>query len=483
MEITREEKIKLEQSKRFWSLVLFLPVAIIILWLLLGVLGLLLGYGVAQGATSPFLDNFDSYGVGDLTGQNNWIACPGFPYSVKVSTMNSQSSPNSARIYNPSGNACSKNETTITDIPNGFQFYFYATDPNIDSGEQIVVRFFNPVGDPIVYLYCQSGVDLCYYKFNLSGAGTDYVEIDADVWHKLEISWAVGVGGFTKIRAKLNDGDWEQWYQMAVNTTPQFLRLQNWFGESGKWFVDDITKIYVPEKVWAISPASETEITSLTATFEFGWEGLDDYDSLSIVFHNRPTGIFSEAKVYEIETIGTSGSIELSFENFNFDRNGKFYFYAIASKYVPTVIDDMYLTGGYSYEWSGDLVDPEHWFTINISGITPVFEMSDFETWYSAEAKFATPTALFVSITGFFEPIFNKIGEFGSRIVDYFNVNEAYSQGYEIGKAIPFFAFFVGETSLFLGGFPILKWLFIVMLLLVGIFIFRLILKFIPGLG
>lgn len=265
-----------------------------------------------------------------------------------------------------------------------------------------------------------------------------------------------------------------------------FTLGDNAYHDEWKGKVDELRiydRILTINEISALHKNPGGEIINLETTFEFGWENLYNDDSLSVAFYNRPTGIFSQAKAYEIETIGGAGTKELSFSDFNFDRNGKFYFYAITSKYIPTVIEGMYLTGGYSYEWSGDLVDPEYWITILLEGLVEIFEMSDFETWYSEESKFATPTAMFVSITGFFEPIFNKIGEFGSRIVDYFNVNEAYNQGYGIGKAIPYFSFFVGQTTLFLGGFPILKWLFIVILLLVGIFIFRLILKFIPGLG
>lgn len=155
----------------------------------------------------------------------------------------------------------------------------------------------------------------------------------------------------------------------------------------------------------------------------------------------------------------------------------------MATRTVLEVIEGMYLTGRYSYEWSDDLVDPEYWFAINIEGFTPIFGMSDFEEWYAVESKFASSTAMFSAIAGFFQPTFNKIGEFGNRIKDYFDLDEVYSQGYEIGKYISYFAYFIDQISLFLGGFPILKWVFVVILLLTGIFIFRLVLKFIPFLG
>ncbi|GAH93161.1 unnamed protein product, partial [marine sediment metagenome] len=255
------------------------------------------------------------------------------------------------------------------------------------------------------------------------------------------------------------------------------------FTTKGTFYFDEFGKEKGAGKVWGISPDSATEITNLGDNFTFGWQDLDDWDTLSVVFQNRASGIFSNAKEYQVETIGASGEKTLSFENFNFDRNGKFYFYAVATRTVLEVIEGMFLTGKYSYEWSDDLVDPDYWIAINIEGYTPIFEMSDFEEWYAVKSKFAEPTDMFFAIAGFFQPTFNKIGEFGNRIKDYFDLDEVYSQGYEIGKYIAYFTYFVDQISLFLGGFPILKWVFVVILLLTGIFIFRLVLKFIPFLG
>jgi hypothetical protein len=254
------------------------------------------------------------------------------------------------------------------------------------------------------------------------------------------------------------------------------------YGFKTRAYFDFFDTLEVEGKVWGVEPIGGTEITDLNTIFIFNWQGLENWDSLSVVFQNKATGIFTDAKEFKIDEMG-NGEKDLPLKDFNFDKNGKYNFYATASRYVPEVMSGMYLTGKYSYEWSEDLVDPEYWLMINIGGLTPIFEMSNFTDWYTIKSKFDTPTEMFSAIAGFFSPIFSKIGEFGNRIQDYFNVNESYSQGYEMGKAIPYFGYFVGQISLFLGGFPILKWLFIIILLLTGIFIFRLILKFIPFIG
>ncbi|GAI06091.1 unnamed protein product, partial [marine sediment metagenome] len=192
---------------------------------------------------------------------------------------------------------------------NGLQLYFKLTNPEITGGTQIRFRFFEdfyPRMRATIYLYCQD--EICNYKFWAAGnPHHGYTVIDADIWHKIEIAWDIGEEDFTKIRAKLDDGEWEDYMTMEGKTTPEFLIITEWLGNGENAFVDTIGEgTYIPEKVWVIGPASGTEITSLGTTFEFGWEGLDNWDTLLTVFQNRQTGIFSQAKIYEIETIGVS---------------------------------------------------------------------------------------------------------------------------------------------------------------------------------
>lgn len=463
-----------KRSQRNWSLVLFLPLAVGLLWVLLGVCGALWG-------ASIFDDDFNAYNLGDLGGQGDWTN----DYESIAVVVDSPTAEGARAVK--TGDDPSEGLVAVrkTGTPTGIGItYFYA--------------YFLANSDGYLLLQeIEGGQARLYIRFVSDGAETtisvkdgcdthsDIAVVDLNEWVLFGIDWNTTTGN----SRFLVDDTWFSYFDCVdLDTDFENIIFYNDSGDVGNWYLDFISsEADLPpeeEVVWAISPASETEITDLTATFDFGWEGLADWDTLLVAFENRPTGIFSEATIYEIETIGESGTKELTFADFNFDRNGKFYFYALASKLEMEILEDMYLTGGYSYDWTDDLVDPEHWFIVNIEGFVSIFEMSDFETWYSENAdKFVTSTAMFVAITGFFEPTFNKIGEFGNRIKDYFNLDEAYSQGYDIGKTIPYFTFFVAQVSLFLGGFPILKWVFVVVLLLVGIFIFRLVLKFIPGLG
>jgi len=467
--------MKIKQEQRFWSLVLFLPLAVAILWGLLAVSCVVLGF------SAEWEETFENLDIGTINGQGNWTS--GDPGAFLVSNLNPYEGSKHLKVWNEVAGYKNAVFTADTETTAGIVEWSFKVQMKRWAETSIGQFTFRDT----------TPINIFSFHFRETDADTFIIKETNDLFPGKELylddSWAT-----IKITLDL-DTRWvyldvnykgEDWSQFS-RSSPDMVDVKSVRIDCFDcgFDLDNMEYSFPPlvEKVWGIDPASETEITDLETTFEFGWEDLDDWDSLLIAFENRPTGIFSQAKIYEIETIGVAGTKELSFTDFNFDRNGKFYFYAVASKLEMEILEGMYLTGGYSYDWTDDLVDPEHWFTINIVGLTPIFEMTDFETWYGEVSKFATSTAMFVSIAGFFDPIFSYIGEFGNRIKDYFNLNEAYEQGYQIGKTIPYFTFFVAQVSLFLGGFPILKWVFVVILLLVGIFIFRLILKFIPGLG
>jgi len=430
---------------------------------------------VCSAYTTFFTEGFETYNLGALNGQQSWVST----YAQIGNNLSPYFYPIKEGEKSMFGYA---NSTTYKNFDNNSEgilsIWFYLPVENFDASTIILKR---SNGDYVAGLWFYDciiwpeGEEQSYCKVK-DTFGEEYLfDVDRGVWQNIQLRWKD-----SKWQYNLNGAGWSG-ERNFENTDFDYV---NQFSIYGPFYFDDFSGEYVPptERVFGVSPASETEITNLADTFIFGWEELDDWDTLSVLFQNENTGIFTEAEELLITT-SPSGQESFYFSDFNFDRNGKYNFYAVATRTVLEVLEGMYLTGRYSYEWSDDLVSPEFWYTINIGGFTPIFEMTDFSTWYGSVSKFATPTDMFVSIAGFFEPTFNKIGEFGNRIKDYFNLSEVYSQGYEIGKTIPYFSYFVGQISLFLGGFPILKWVFVVILLLVGIFIFRLVLKFIPGLG
>lgn len=463
---------ELKKQKRFFSLVILIPILIGLLWLIVGAFSIIL-----SASAYPFADNFETYELGNIVGQGGWQHLDSSGTYNVVDTI--------VRNGTKSVQAITGRVDKLGSyVPTGeWIFYIYKADGATNPFSILLQGDWEvwDIGCGMVSIdkYPVSEEDeVCLY--NMTGGFNQicFGETIRNEWFKLTIQW-----DFTSMlyRAKVNSGEYSDWAAIYNECSAVGFRGVRFSTGSNATYVDDIGEEV--GKIYTIAPASGTEITDLSTAFEFGWEGLEDWDNISVVFQNRPTGIFSEAQEYIIETTSPSGSMALTFEDFGFDRNGVFYFYGVATKLGIEFIEDMYITGRYSYQWSEDLVDPESWFTINIEGLQDIFGMSDFEEWYVSISKFTTPTDMFVSIVGFFDPIFGKIGEFGNRIKDYFNLSEVYSQGYEIGKTIPYFTFFVAQVSMFFGGFPILKWLGVIILILIGVFIFRLILKFIPFLG
>lgn len=272
----------------------------------------------------------------------------------------------------------------------------------------------------------------------------------------------------------------ERWLKIRDNTTQVIYFVKwNWNGSEWSW----LAPITGP-RVWLEDPASQTEITDLDTIITIGYEGFDDldYNSLYIAFKHPFTGISTDAKVYDFSVIGESGELEINLQNFNFIKNGSMRLYVVAT-YEGYQYTGGFLSG-YGYNWTYDLTDDNYFLIINIEGYEDIFEITDFDSWYSENiTRFDTPTAVVSAITDFLSPIFSYIGEFGNKISDYFNNNEAYFRGHEIGKSIPVFSYYLDIVSYFIGGFPFMKIFLIIIAIMLGIFIFRLVIRFIPHFG
>lgn len=234
--------------------------------------------------------------------------------------------------------------------------------------------------------------------------------------------------------------------------------------------------------VWGATPDSGTIITDLNSILTIRYEGLESWDSLYINLRNLETGINTDTRYFKVSEIGSSGELEINLWDFGIKKNANWYLYANAV-YEGYIYESGFLKGT-GYTWSDDLTDGDYYLTVNATELQDMFVMEGFDSWYINNVdKFDDPTAMFSAIAEFFQPIFTAIGEYGNSITNYFDLENSYIKGFEIGKIMPVFNYYLGEISLFLGGFPLIKWFFIVSFILIGIFIFKLIFKFIPFLG
>lgn len=226
-----------------------------------------------------------------------------------------------------------------------------------------------------------------------------------------------------------------------------------------------------PARFFGISPESGTTITNLEDEFIVGWENLPEGTNFIILnFINEATGITEGSGAFFITQ--TSGEKTFTFSNFNFEKNGLFRLFAGGGIKLGLIILPVWIE-----------VSPAYYINLNIEGYPGYFQMPDWLDWYHANAMFDEPTDIFSVIGGFMGPLYDKIGEFGDRAATFLNTDDAYNYGYNLGLVFPTLRHYVNAIEVFFGGFPIITIFLVVLILLLAIFIFRLILKFIPGLG
>ena len=438
-------------------------------------LGVLVGVAAAfflSGTAAAVLESFDNYSAGtDISGIGNW-ATTTFP--AKISDTQSVSAPNSAyfnsiptedkylryaKLNLGAGNRRLEFDVFLVACPIGSPFDFYFQD--IDEG---YIGWFNgggPVGEN------------CQVEGRKNGAYEIIGTMPLNTWRTFIFEQSTTTA---EIRYSIDGGiNFTAW--LSANLTERDIRFFwcHFSNTFNKGYVDNITHEAVGEiRVWGVSPASGGTTTSTDINLTIGWEGWDFediYKDFVFSFWEKNTGILTGTIIYEPTT--TTGTYTLPLSDFGISKNGDYYLHAKARSYLYE----------YTAYYTGDLVSPEWWINVNVEGWEAIFEMPEFTTWYSEHSKFATPTAGFLTITNFLTPIYNKLGEFGNRAVEFLNIEEAYDRGYDLGKIIPTYTQYITGIEVFFGGFPIIQIFTVFLAILLGIFIGRLILKFVPFIG
>ena len=432
-------------------------------------LGILLGLAVAFClpvivlAAAPFEDSFEDYILSDLDGNNGWteemsekwqvnwdITPPDGVKSVSCGTLNT---------------GCRATRTGDLVETGNWTIDFYIPSDYHNANERLVVL---GLGSTYVWSWKANfnGTVCKIWKAISVGDFVEFGEFTCDAWHSVNVEWRP-----VEIRFRLDDEDWTEWQSTYSPFSGVDRIYLDSYSEFEKYYVDNLNTELPELRVFGVSPASGGTATSTEGNFIVGWEGWDFeniYEDFVFSFLEKNTGILTGTKIFEPTT--ETGTTTLNFLDFNFDKNGDYYLHAKARSPLYE----------YTAYYTGDLVSPEWWIRFNVEGWEEIFEMPEFENWYSTHSKFATSTAIFTGITTFLAPIFNKIGEFGDKVVEFLNLEEAYDRGYELGKIIPTFRHYVSGIEVFFGGFPIIQIFLAFMVILLGIFVVRLILSFKP---
>jgi hypothetical protein len=437
-------------------------------------LGVLVGVAVAFGVvgqSAAVLESFDNYSVNtEISGIGNWASTT---YPAKVSAAQSVSAPNSGHFshltmydalwYGKLNLAPDirrlEFDVFLTACPIGSQAGFHLQD--IDEG---YIGIFESV--ELVDNWCQ-------IRGRKSGDWETIGTMPLNTWRTFIFEQSTTTA---EVRYSIDGGiNYTAWLPASLSTRDIrrfFISFANIYNEG---YVDNITHEAIGEiRVWGVSPASGGTTTSTDTNISIGWEGWDFediYKDFVFSFREKNTGILTGTKIFAPTT--TAGTYTLPLSDFGISKNGNYYLHAKARSYLYE----------YTAYYTGDLVSPEWWINVNVEGWEAIFEMPATSTWYAAHSKFATPTAGFLTITNFLTPIYNKLGEFGNRAIEFLNIEEAYDRGYDLGKIIPTYTQYITGIEVFFGGFPIIQIFTAFLAVLLGIFIGRLILKFVPFIG
>jgi len=436
----------------------------------------------ATPLTEYFDFNFEDFTTGEINGQNGWVADTSGIFTIQET-----------------GDVFGKSLKTYW-LTESYKSATYDADTVMGgTGEDTIIFYVKAIDGNYMSIFSaqNAGTGTLIYVVFRNQSGTTWRFLDSGGSNIFGTN-TVQEGNLIKLTWTINwDTPTSTLYGYNLSTSTDlgskvFTTYSANLTDISKFKIDNFDAYVVYEgfglppppdaSVWGTAPVSGTEITDLEDTMTVEYEGLDDYETLYITLRHPPTGLFTDAKEYDLTELGGSGEIIVNLDDLNIEKNGNWYLHAVAVRQGYQIEQGQFLSG-YGWIWSDDLTDGDYYLDINIEGYEEIFAMSDFNSWYDENSKFDAPTEMFGAIAGFFEPIFSKVGEFGSRIENYFDTNTAYSKGFEIGKAIPLFAYYVEQIAVFMGGFPLMNWLLIIILLLVGIFVFRVILKFIPFLG
>ncbi len=448
----------------------------------IGFLGIILWASGCFGLTI-FETDFETYDVGALVGQDGWTDV----LTGNVFVVSSTTTINGVRSVMANGNAAAWTEvkregSEIADGSICLNFLISSVGSGSNGQFQIALKEADVYKIVFRVPYWTGSNKAEYHD------GANYIVFGTEN-HSPDTEYSICTEWRTsdnQARYRVNCGDWTEWDSVLGGDFVFIdnLRIQS-AADVGEYnLFDDISEDLCQEeeepefRIWGTDPASETEINATSTEFTFEYEGFasSSWSGIIVNFCEEITGICAdEAKFPKSELSGTSGQETLYFDNFNFEANGHY-----------DLIGDAYFgMFNSAWEWvegfTGDVVSPQYYVMINFEGLPEIFQVEVPEDWYSEHSEYATSTTFFSTITGILTPLFSKIGDFGSRISGFFDQNEAYSRGNNIGAILPTFKLYIEQFSFLFGGFPLIETFILAMVVMMGFFLFKLVFRTVRG--
>jgi len=224
--------------------------------------------------------------------------------------------------------------------------------------------------------------------------------------------------------------------------------------------------------VFITTPESSSIITEMETELVGGWTNINSsiWKNIKLAFNDLQ--ISETSGIVNIPIDADNGNFSIPLSSFNITNNGGWN--------LRSIIEN-------DYEYNFDIPSVQYNLIFDIEGWQTPYAFTDFETWYSENVEdYEEPSTWAMNLTGSMNPIFEKIGQFGNRINDYLDVSTGYEKGLQIGSVFPVIGAYVLKIDLFFGGFPIVQFFKWGILIMVGLFAVKIILKllaFIPFIG
>lgn len=409
-------------------------------------------------------DDFDSYTIGVLGGQDNWYNT-GATHGAYVSATQSYSSPQSA-YFSGSVYRYALNEEN-TQYPVGqIDYWFYAvSNPvkfNFDIYRHGYSSFFQ------ISVSSTASVLNVYIK---NPATTTPVLIGSasvlNNWNKVSIQWATITDALTNnYRASYNNGSWSSWYSkthtLATEVNLDSIEIYGYAG--GSFYIDDVGIVSCGK-----GHCGSCSGVLLCQNAGCCWSYLPS--GLWLPEGNNwcgecTTGTCGGDNIYDCQyclTAGTCGGTNCYWSTSTEScLTGHPECGAGTSLFLCGNSSDCTTNGGYWYE-NSCWTTPEETDLINWS------------TYYAQYGDYPTSSDWIANVASTTTSLFNKVNSFMGLFDRNFDLATAQLKGKTFGGAIPLARGYLQIIDVFLGNMPIGELLVFVLLFMMCVGIFRLV--------
>ncbi|MDP2741736.1 MAG: hypothetical protein Q8O66_03570 [bacterium] len=428
----------------------------------------------AFASTEPFSDGFETYTTGSLAGQGDWFH---HDTSGDYIVQGTEFQSGSYAVVAPTSGPARIDREGEHISAGSWNFWFKKNNVGTFTILLLGDNEVYDIGCGEIFLDSHTPGKISIYDMAGSYPQIDFDDMIYNTWIKVSVEWNFGTGLY---RAKLNDGNFSEWYRL-YNTCHSYINGVRFFNGGSTIYIDDIGTTVTPPtspQVVITSPASGTTITDLSTHIVGTFAAVDpaSYQSLYLSFTSGTIGL--STTVYHIPSLNEgSGSFDIPLSDFEFQSNGTFNFKSNA--YLKgTQLSDMLQTGNLT-------LPSDYHLILNISGLNTPYTFTSWDDWYSTNAAggYSYPSDFGDAFVDFFIPIFERAGEFTNQSLLYFNANNAQDKGQQLGSVFPITQAYLDKINVFFGGFPLIQFFEFLIIVMLGVFTIRTIFKFIPFFG